>query len=84
MKVAFEVDKVERVEIHCDPRNVRSAAVPRKLGYTHDATLRSRLHDTDGQPRDSMVWSLLAAEYAASPSTAVEIEVYDAAGRRIL
>ncbi len=82
-KVAFEIDHVERVEIHCDPRNLRSAAVPRKLGYTLDATLRQRLRDTNGNPRDVMIWSLLAAEYPHSPSAAAEIEAYDAAGRRI-
>ena len=27
-KVAFEVDGVRRVEIHCDPENIRSAAIP--------------------------------------------------------
>ena len=27
-KVAFEIGEVAWVEIHCDPRNVRSAAVP--------------------------------------------------------
>jgi len=36
-RVAFEVDKLDRVEIHCDAENVRSAAVPRKLGFTHES-----------------------------------------------
>ncbi len=39
-RVAFEIDHVRRVEIHCAPDNVRSAAVPAKLGYRHEATLR--------------------------------------------
>jgi RimJ/RimL family protein N-acetyltransferase len=30
---AFALDGIERVEIHCDEANVRSAAVPRRLGY---------------------------------------------------
>ncbi len=29
-RVAFEVDRVQRVEVHCDPDNVRSSAVPRR------------------------------------------------------
>jgi RimJ/RimL family protein N-acetyltransferase len=73
-KVAFEVDKVERVEIHCDPENARSAAVPRKLGFVHEATLRQR----------GMIWTLLADEYPASPAAAAEIEAFNAMGRRIL
>lgn len=83
-KVAFEVDKVERVEIHCDPRNVRSAAVPQKLGYALEATLRQRIRDTDGNLRDTMLWSLLAEEYPSSPSASAIIEAYDAIGRKIL
>ncbi len=34
IKVGFEVLGLNRIEIHCDPRNLRSAAVPRKLGFT--------------------------------------------------
>ena len=42
-KVAFCLHQVDRVEIHCDPHNVYSTAVPRKLGYLHEATLHKRL-----------------------------------------
>jgi RimJ/RimL family protein N-acetyltransferase len=33
---ALELPDVDRVEIHCDEANVRSAAVPRRLGYHLD------------------------------------------------
>ena len=36
--LAFTVDGIEHVEIHHDAANVRSAAVPRKLGFAHVAT----------------------------------------------
>jgi RimJ/RimL family protein N-acetyltransferase len=32
-KAAASVDGVTRVEIHCDANNVRSAAIPHRLGY---------------------------------------------------
>lgn len=83
-KVAFEMDKVVRVEIHCDPRNARSAALPRKLGFVHEATRRQRATDPNGEWGDSMIWSLLAEEYEATVSERTEIAAYDAAGRRIL
>ncbi len=82
-KVAFEINKVQRVEIRCATENVRSAAVPRKLGYTCDGKLRRRSF-ASGQTVDQMVWSLFADEYANSPSAKVEIAAYDAAGRRML
>jgi RimJ/RimL family protein N-acetyltransferase len=83
-KVAFEIDEVARVEIHCDPRNVRSAAVPRKLGFVHEATLRQRTIGSNGEWRDSMIWSMVVEEYERAAPSRVEIEAYDAAGRRIL
>lgn len=83
-KVAFEIDEVARVEIHCDPRNVRSAAVARKLGFVHEATLRHRTTDAQGEWKDSMIWTLLAEEYERSVAREAEIKAYDAADRRIL
>ena len=83
-RVAFEVDRVQRVEIHCDPGNVRSAAVPRKLGFTHEATLRRRTPFLDETPRDRMIWSLLADEYAASPAAGAQVAAFDVIGRTIL
>jgi RimJ/RimL family protein N-acetyltransferase len=83
-KAAFEIFNVERVEIHCDPGNLASAAIPRKLGYTLEATLRQRSTDYYGNPSDSMIWTLLAAEYPTSPSASQAIEAYDGAKRRIL
>jgi RimJ/RimL family protein N-acetyltransferase len=83
-RVAFEIDRIARVEIHCDPENERSAAVPRRLGYTHEATLRQRVPTTDHRRRDSMIWSLLAEEYPNSPSSSASLEAFDAAGRRLL
>lgn len=83
-RVAFDVDGVERVEIHCDPKNTASASVPRKLGFAHDATLRARMKTHDGSPRDAMIWSLLADEYPSTPCASIDIRAFDAAGRRIL
>jgi RimJ/RimL family protein N-acetyltransferase len=83
-RVAFEVNRVNRVEIHCDPKNVRSAAVPPKLGYTHEATLLQRLKLDNGSWRDSMVWTLLAQNYPSSPPASRPIQAFDVIGRRII
>jgi RimJ/RimL family protein N-acetyltransferase len=81
-KVAFEVDKVKRVEIHCDVQNVRSAAVPRKLGFIHEATLQKRF--SYAELRDAMIWTLFAEDYPASPSAQAEIVAFDVIGRKLL
>jgi RimJ/RimL family protein N-acetyltransferase len=58
---AFEVPGVERVEIRCDPRNLKSAAIPRHLGYTLTTTLEANTVTPQGAPRDTMVWTLTRA-----------------------
>ncbi|WP_426749631.1 GNAT family N-acetyltransferase [Myxococcus sp. Y35] len=83
-RVAFELEGVRRVEIHCDPRNVRSVAVARKLGFTHEGTLRKRLMAPDGVYRDIMLWTLLAEDYRASPAAASNLEAFDVLGQKLL
>lgn len=83
-RVGFEIDGLERIDIRCDPGNTRSAAVPERLGYVHEATLRGRLRDADNRPRDAMVFSLHADDYPSSPSAKVDIEAFDGAGARLL
>ena len=82
-KVAFLVEDMDRIEIHCDPANTASAAIPRKLGYTHEATLRRRSHWPDGKVEDSMVWTLFVSDFPNSPAAQIEIQAFDAAGRLI-
>jgi RimJ/RimL family protein N-acetyltransferase len=83
-RVGFEVLKLDRIEIHCDPRNTRSAAVPRRLGFEHEATLRRRLVEADGALRDVMIWSLFADGYAASPSASVTIRAFGPDGDALI
>ena len=82
-KVAFEICHVHRVEIHCDPSNLASAAVPRKLGYVHEGTLRQKTPFLSGWS-DSMVWGLLENEYPNSPSAKVDVKVFGASGERLV
>jgi RimJ/RimL family protein N-acetyltransferase len=83
VKVAFEIVHVHRLEIHCDPGNHASAAIPRKLGFTHEGTLRAKTPFLD-RWSDSMVWGLLADEYVTSPSCQANIKVFDALGDPVL
>jgi RimJ/RimL family protein N-acetyltransferase len=83
-KVAFEIDQVDRVEIRCEPENVKSAAIPRRLGYHHEATLARRLKTTAGEPRETMIWTLFASDYPATPCAEAQIAAYDVVGRQII
>ena len=76
-KVAFEIEHVNRVEIHCDPNNIKSAAIPKKLGYVYEATLRNRCENIEGELIDSMIWSLMREDYLKSPAAKAKIVAYD-------
>ena len=81
-RVTFELTDMERIDIRCDPANARSRAIPEKLGYTEEATLRRRLHYPE--PRDVVIYTLFREDYASSPAAGAAVEAYDAAGTRVL
>ena len=83
VKVAFEIIHIHRLEIHCDPGNFASAAIPRKLGFRHEGTLRAKTSFLDGWS-DSMVWGLLESDYLNSPSCGAYIKAFDVRGNRLL
>ncbi|MCF7801843.1 MAG: GNAT family N-acetyltransferase [Candidatus Marinimicrobia bacterium] len=62
----LELD-LERIDICVEPGNRRSRAIPERLGFTLEGTLRHyQRYDAD-QYRDLMVYSLLSGEYAGKP-----------------
>ena len=64
-RTCFETLGAARVEIFCDPRNERSAAVARRVGFVHEGTLRQRILGVDGRPRDSLAFSLVRQDWDA-------------------
>jgi len=68
--IAFQVLQAERVEIRCDARNTRSAAVAERCGYQFEARFRNYDRDVQGQLMDMLIYSLTRAEWEASRSAA--------------
>ena len=60
---AFRTLEAQRVEIRCDTRNARSAAIPRRLGFMHEATLRNQSRNPQGELRDDFVFSMTPDRY---------------------
>jgi len=83
IKVAFEIIKIHRINIYCDPENLASASIPRKLGFTHEGTLRANTRFLD-RWRDSMIWGFNEDEYPNSPASNIPIKVFDANGDPVL
>lgn len=84
IRVGFEVAGVERIEIHCAPDNQASAAIPERLGFTHETTLRRRAPDTEGEVHDLMIWTLFREQYPESPAHEVPVSAFDCLGQRLL
>src|SRR6185437_3439564 len=62
---AFETLKCIRIEFHTDSRNLRSRAALKKMGAHEEGTLRSCHIARDGWRRDTIVFSILDAEWPA-------------------
>jgi len=56
VEAAFTVDGIDRVEVHHEPRNVRSGRVPEALGFTFESLRRRDNTTFPGEFRDSRVW----------------------------
>ncbi|RLI63925.1 MAG: N-acetyltransferase [Promethearchaeia archaeon] len=76
-KIAFEIYNIHLVEIHCDPKNVASATIPKKLNFQHEATLRDRVLNERGEPRDAMIWSINLEEYQRSRAKNLDIKAFN-------
>ena len=59
---AFDALGARRVEIRCDPRNLRSARVAERAGFVLEGTLRNNEVGTDGKPRDTLIYALTRAD----------------------
>lgn len=83
IRVAFEIEKVDRVEIMCAPENTASSSIPASLGFSHEATLKQRALDSEGRYCDLMVWSLFKADYASGPAAKLNLIAHDCLGKPI-
>ncbi|MEM6634148.1 MAG: GNAT family protein [Bacteroidota bacterium] len=81
--VGFELEGLDRIEIHCAPNNIRSQGIPKKLGYVHEATLKNRTTDTEGKQRDVMIWTLFKEAYVKSKLKDLEIKAFNVINERI-
>jgi len=70
---ALETLHLARVEIRCDPRNTRSAAIAERLGYEREALLRNDYRNPQGGLRDTLVYARVQSlpEIGATGSSAL-------------
>jgi RimJ/RimL family protein N-acetyltransferase len=82
-RVGLEVCGADRIEIRIEPGNEASFGIPRKLGFTKEATLRRRLPGREGEPlRDVTIFTLFREDF--DPAIAPNLRAFDARGERVL
>jgi RimJ/RimL family protein N-acetyltransferase len=82
-RCGFEICEADRIEIRIDPDNEASKGIPRKLGFTEEATLRRRLPGREGGPlRDVTIFTLFREDF--DPAIAPNLRAFDARGERVL
>ncbi len=82
-KVAFEIEGIDRLEIHCDERNMASARVPAKCGYLLREILIGNAKDNEGNARNTMIWELSRAAYLQNLRESFAIRAFDADGKEV-
>ena len=60
---AFRHLHAERLTIRCDSKNLRSAAVPPRAAFIHEATLRQERRNADGNLGDTALFAITRADF---------------------
>lgn len=82
-KVGFEIEGLDRIEIHCASNNERSRNVPLKAGYINEAVLRDRTLDPYGEKRDVMIWTMFREDYLKNELAIGNLKAFDVNGELI-
>jgi RimJ/RimL family protein N-acetyltransferase len=83
VKVGFEIEQLDRIEIRCVPENTRSQRIPKKLGFLYEGTLKNRTTDKDGNPTDTMIWTLFKENYSTDEYAEFTMKAFDMANNQI-
>jgi RimJ/RimL family protein N-acetyltransferase len=84
LRVAFEIEGLDCVDLRCDPQNEKSANVARKLGFS-GPELDPLSFPVPGEgKRDTHVYTLSRVEFANSRAKEAVIEAYDVLEQRII
>lgn len=84
VRVGFDLEALDGIDVRVDPDNTRSARIPARLGFEGPVVDPLGATSVDGVKRDAHVYSLSRVLYASSPVRATQIEAYDVLERRIV
>ena len=70
---AFEVQKLHRVTLKTDGKNLRSQTAIKRIGATYEGALRENMQRPDGSWRDTAYFSILESEWPAVKDRLVKL-----------
>ena len=83
IKVGFEIEQLDRIEIRCAPDNLPSQGIPKKLGFVHEGTLKNRTTDTNGKLRDVMIWTMFREDYPEKEFSSFDFKAFNVINQQI-
>jgi RimJ/RimL family protein N-acetyltransferase len=84
VRVGFEVEKLNRIEIRHDANNRISARMPEKCGFSFKEKLIANAKDVYGGDRDTIIWEMTASNYNSNPWEKIPVKAFDKEGKEIL
>jgi RimJ/RimL family protein N-acetyltransferase len=83
-RVGFDLMRYRFIEIHCDPANVASAGVARRLGFELRTVVRGRIERRVDPPRDLMIWFQRRDRFRGLRASQGPLAAFDALGQRLI
>jgi len=83
VKVGFEIENLDRIEIHVAPSNAFSTRIPEKLGFQKEGILKKRILDSDGTLRDKIIYTMFKESYLNNPFNAFQLKAFDCTDKLI-
>jgi RimJ/RimL family protein N-acetyltransferase len=83
LRVGFELEPLDGIDVRVDPDNVRSVQVAVRLGFDGPVIDPLSASGPQGDKRDTHVYSISRMQYAGGPARQAQIEAYDVLDRRI-
>ncbi|MDB4976191.1 MAG: acetyltransferase, family [Myxococcaceae bacterium] len=84
VRVGFELEALDAIEIRTDPENLRSARIAERLGFAGPLVDPLSHAAPDGARRDTHVYSLARVQYVLSPAKRCNIAAYDVLDRPLI
>ena len=82
-RVAFEIERIDRLEIRCDPENRASRRVAEKSGFRLDAELPRRRLPGEESLRNTLIYSRWPEGVDDDNDVSVAYRAFDAMGREL-